>query len=182
MLGVTGPNAAGKGEVCARLAERGFRVHSLSDVVREEAAREGLPPEREHLIRIGNRLRAEGGAGVLAVRILPRIGGRDVVDSIRNPEEVRALRALPRFVLLGVRADPRTRFERSRLRARPGDPETFEAFLDRERQENRDDPTGQQLDATFRLADRRLDNDGDLLRLRDAVDALVDELDGRSLQ
>jgi dephospho-CoA kinase len=178
VLGVTGSNAAGKGEVSAHLASGGFRVYSLSDIVREEAAARGLPPEREHLIRIGTELRREGGAGVLAERLLPRLGTRDVVDSIRNPAEVEVLRRLPSFVLVGVRAPAEVRFARSRQRARPGDPETFEAFLERERQENRDDPSGQQLDATFRLADRILDNDGALDRLREAVDRLLAELEG----
>jgi dephospho-CoA kinase len=173
---VTGPNAAGKGEVSAYLAALGFVVHSLSDVVREEAARRGLPPEREHLIRIGNELRAAGGPGVLADRILPRIGERDVVDSIRNPAEVATLRRNPKFVLIGVTAAPEVRFERSRRRARAGDPATFEEFLARERQENRADPFGQQLDATFRLADRVVHNDGGLEDLHAAVAALLTEL------
>ena len=38
----------------------------MTPEVREEAERLGMPPEREHLIRIGNELRASGGAGVLA--------------------------------------------------------------------------------------------------------------------
>lgn len=176
VLGVTGPNAAGKGEVSAHLAQRGFTVHSLSDIVREEAAALGFPPEREHLIRIGNELRREGGPGVLAERLMPRLRGHEVVDSIRNPAEVEVLRRLPRFVLVGVRAPAEVRFARSCSRARPGDPSNFEEFLERERQENRSDPSGQQLDATFRLADRILENDGGLDRLREAVDRLLAEL------
>lgn len=176
VLGVTGPNAAGKGEVSAYLAALGYTVHSLSDVVREEAAARGLPPEREHLIRIGNELRAAGGPGILAERIIPRLGARDVVDSIRNPAEVGALRRVPGFVLIGVTAAPEVRFERSRRRARPGDPSTFEEFLARERQENRADPHGQQLDATFALADRVVRNDGGLVELRATVAALLADL------
>ena len=176
VLGITGPNAAGKGEVSGILAVRGFATHSLSDVVREEAAARGLPPEREHLIRIGTLLRREAGAGVLAERLLPRIGARDVVDSIRNPAEVAVLRGLPRFVLVGVEAPARLRFERSRRRARSGDPESFEAFEARERQENSSDPAGQQLAATFRLADRVIENDGDLDTLRVRVDELLSSL------
>ena len=176
VLGITGPNAAGKGEVSGILAGRGFATHSLSDVVREEAAARGLPPEREHLIRIGTLLRREGGAGVLAARLVPRIGKRDVVDSIRNPSEVAVLRALPGFVLVGVEAPAELRFRRSRSRARSGDPESFEGFLERERQENSSDPAGQQLAATFALADRVIVNDGDLDALRQRVDALLTSL------
>lgn len=180
VIGLTGPNASGKGEIAARLGSRGFTLHSLSDVVREEAARRGFPAEREFLIQVGNALRREGGPGVLAARILPRLqdGGRAVVDSIRNPAEVRVLReSLPRFVLLGVQAPLDTRYRRSLERARPGDPRTLEEFAAREAQENTADPTTQQLDETFRLADRVLDNTGDLARLAAALDRLLDELD-----
>jgi dephospho-CoA kinase len=179
VIGITGPNAAGKGEVAAYLATLGFRVHSLSDVVREESLRLGFPPEREHLIRIGNDLRRAFGPAVLAERILPRLGGRDVVDSIRHPAEVEALRRLPGFVLVGVTARTATRFARSVARGRPGDPASLEAFAAREVQENSAAREGQQLDATFRLADRAITNDDDLEALHDAVGRLVGEFGGR---
>jgi len=176
IIGLTGPNAAGKGEAARYLASLGFQLHSLSDVVREEAARLGFPPEREHLIRIGNQLRREGGAGVLAERILPRLASKDVVDSIRNPAEVGALRKLAAFVLLGVNAATRLRFERSLLRARPGDPATLEEFESRERQENSSTPEGQQLDATFRLADSVVSNDANLDSLHRQIDRFLSGL------
>jgi len=178
VIGLTGPNAAGKGEVAAHLASLGFRIHSLSDIVREEAARRGLAPDREHLIRIGTELRRRGGPGVLAARILPRLEDRAVVDSIRNPAEVQVLRdGLPRFVLLGVTAPTEVRFERSVARARGGDPATLEEFESVERRENADDPAAQQLDATFRLADLSINNSGDLAALRAEVDRVLEPLD-----
>jgi dephospho-CoA kinase len=97
------------------------------------------------------------------------------VDSIRNPAEVEVLRGLPHFVLVGVRAPLEHRFHRSLQRGRPGDPATLEGFERRERQENSADPQGQQLEATFRLADRIVDNDGDLAALRSTVDRLLAE-------
>lgn len=173
ILGLTGPNASGKGEVARHLAQRGFAVHSLSDIVREEARRQGFEPDREHLIRIGNELRAAGGPGILAERILPRLGDRDVVDSIRNPAEVQVLRRLPHFTLLGVQASWRMRFERSRARARPGDPMDADQFRLREAQENTADPNAQRLQATFEMADRIVVNEGDLEALRLALDHLL---------
>jgi dephospho-CoA kinase len=174
VLGLTGPNAAGKGEVARLLKEHGYRLHSLSDIVREEAESRGLPPEREHLIRIGNALRASGGAGVLAQAILPRLGARDVVDSIRNPSEVEVLRSLPDFLLIGVRAAVETRFRRCVDRQRPGDPATLEEFRQREAEENTDDVARQQLNSTFALADRIVENDGDLEQLHRSVCAFLD--------
>ncbi|MCP3977781.1 MAG: hypothetical protein GY716_00425 [bacterium] len=178
VIGLTGPNAAGKGEVAAFLADAGFTAHSLSDIIRDEAAARGLPAEREHLIRIGTELRRSGGPGVLAQRILARLGRRDVVDSIRNPAEVEVLRSVPGFVLLGVRAATSTRFTRAVERARPGDPVTLDEFRRREEQENTSDPAAQQLDATFRLADRTVDNDGDLNALHRDLRGLLDAWQG----
>jgi dephospho-CoA kinase len=162
--------------VSAYLHALGFTVHSLSDIVREEAAVRGLAPEREHLIRVGTELRERGGPAILAERLLPRLGARDVVDSIRNPGEVAALRRVPGFVLLGVTAPEPVRFVRSRSRARPGDPATFEEFVARERQENSANPAGQQLAATLALADHVIENDADLPALHRKVDALLKTL------
>jgi dephospho-CoA kinase len=182
VLGVTGPNAAGKGEVSEYLRTQGFTVHSLSDIVREEAAARGLPPEREHLIRIGTLLREQGGPSVLAERMLGRLTGRDVVDSIRNPAEVETLRRVPGFVLVGVDAPREVRYARSRTRARAGDPESFEKFTARERQENSANPAGQQLGATFALADRVVNNDGDLAELHRRLDELLRSLGATLLE
>ena len=176
VLGITGPNAAGKGEVSAHLRDRGFAWHSLSDIVREEAAAAGLSAEREHLIRIGTELRERSGPGVLAGRLIPRLGWRDVVDSIRNPAEVEVLRRVPGFVLVGVDAPAELRFARSRERGRPGDPASFAEFTSRERQENSANPAGQQLRATFELADRTIVNDRDLRTLHGRIDALLHDL------
>lgn len=142
------------------LAARGFSVHSLSDVVREAAAAAGLAPSRDHLIATGVRLRSEEGPGVLAARILPRLTGRAVVDSIRGPAEVAILRTLPAFVLVGVDAAMPLRFERSRLRGRLGDGSTLDEFARQEERENATAETGQQLRRTLALADRVLVNDG----------------------
>lgn len=173
VVGLTGSNASGKGTVAARLADLGFAIHSLSDIVREEATRLGLPLEREHLIRVGNALRRAGGPGVLAQRIVPRLGPRDVVDSIRTPDEVTVLRGVPGFRLLGVKAPLELRLARAVERGRAGDPLTLEAFLAREREENSGDPYAQRLDSTFALADEVLDNGGTVADLRQGLDRLL---------
>ncbi len=174
VLGLTGPNASGKGAVAEYLGTRGFNLHSLSNIVREEAAARGLPREREHLIAVGNELRRERGPSVLADILIPRLGDRDLVDSIRNPAEVNALRTLPHFTLIGVAAATEIRFRRCLQRSRPGDPDTLAAFEARERQENSDDPNSQQLALTFEMADRILWNDSDLDSLHLAVDRLLE--------
>ena len=178
VIGLTGPNAAGKGEVAQALKKLGFSYHSLSDAVREEALALGRTTGRDDLILTGNELRRGGGPGILAQRIIPRLCGRDVVDSIRNPAEVAALRSVPGFTLLGVTAPTEVRYRRALKRGGRGDAVVdLASFLEKEAEENTADPAAQQLSATFALADRTLVNDGALDTLRAAVSALVEELE-----
>lgn len=151
------------------LKERGFSIHSLSDEVREEATRGGLDHTRENLIATGTSLRAKYGDGVLAQRILPKLGTRSVVDSIRNPGEIRVLRSLPGFRLLGINAPISLRFERSSRRARTGDGVTLEEFARKEALEKSSHGPGQQLDTCFSMADLVVENDGSLDELHRRV-------------
>lgn len=173
IVGLVGPNASGKGEAAACLAADGFGVFSLSDVVREEAAARGLPPERDVLIRTGQQLRRQFGAGVLAERILPRLGPRAVVDSIRSPAEVAVLRRREDFRLLGIDAPTALRWKRAVERGRAGDAPSLEEFRLQEARENTQDPESQQVLAALALADEKLDNDGSLEELRRRVRGVV---------
>lgn len=178
VIGLTGPNAAGKGEAAAALRELGFAYHSLSDVVREEALARGRTTGRDDLILTGNELRREGGPGVLAERILARLGPRDIVDSVRNPAEAQVLHGARGFVLLGVDAPVAVRFERARGRQGRGDAtSSLEAFVRKEAEENTTDPTAQRLTATFALADRVVTNDSTLPVFKEKIRALVKDLE-----
>ena len=180
IIGLTGPNAAGKGEAAAYLSSMGFAYHSLSDVLRDELSGRDLPPTRENLIRLGNELRAAHGAGALAERIKPLLYMRDIVDSIRNPAEVEVLRRLPGFVLVGVDAPVAIRFQRAVARGRPGEGMTMEEFRAKEARENSLDVTRQQLAQTFALADHKVSNAGSLSDLHRKLDSLLKQLEGRS--
>ncbi len=181
VIGLTGPNAAGKGEAAAALRARGFACHSLSDVVREEAVRRGRSTGRDDLILTGNELRREGGPGVLAEFTVPKLGERDLVDSIRNPGEVEVLRRVPGFLLLGVTASPDVRFDRATRRLGRGDAlASLEAFLAKEAEENSCDPAAQRLSATFALADLVVVNDGTIQDLRDKIGAVLLGLEGEA--
>jgi dCMP deaminase len=179
ILGVAGPNGAGKGEVVAYLRARSFASLSLSDVIRDELRGRGERETRERMIEAGRALRAAHGPAVLAERIRARLrpDRHYVVDSIRHPAEVEALRSLgARFRLLWVDAEPARRFERLRKRARPGDPESLEQLLQLEaRERGSADSAAQQLDAVAKLADLELRNDDTLETLQGRVQQLLEE-------
>ena len=179
ILGVAGPNGAGKGEVVAYLRARSFSALSLSDVIREALRDQGVSETRERMIEAGRRLRAEHGPAVLAQRLCARLlpDRHYVIDSIRHPAEVDALRgATRRFRLLWVDAGPALRYARLRERARPGDPDTLERLLELEgRERGSDDEAAQQLDSVKALSDVRLRNDGSLAELHAQVQAVLAE-------
>jgi len=167
-VGVAGLNAAGKGEVVRLLERRSFYRASLSDVIRADLAREGKEPTRENMIQRGRALRERFGPAVLAERAQRALPSdrNHVIDSIRHPAEVEALRAGGDFLLLWVEAPPRVRFERSRARGRAGDGEDFARFEELEARELASgEGAAQQLLAVRGLADLVIPNDGSLEEL-----------------
>lgn len=165
IIGLTGKNGSGKGEVANFLKERGFHYLSLSDVIRDYLRKKKKPLTRNALVASGNRLRAEEGSGVLAEKVLSRmeIDKNYVVDSIRHPMEVKTLRRRKDFVLLRVDASQKTRFNRLRRRGREKDPKTLREFLRLERLEAKSHvKEDQQLHQTLRMADRVVRNDSSL--------------------
>jgi dCMP deaminase len=175
-VGVAGLNGAGKTEVVRFFERRSFYPVSLSDVIREDLATDDLEPTREHMIVRGRELRERYGPAVLAERVIATLPAdrHHVIDSIRHPAEVEALKGAGSFALLWVSADVRTRFERSQARGRSGDGDTLQEFEALEARELASaDGAAQQLLAVAALADETVPNDGDLLELEGRLDVLV---------
>ena len=137
---------------------------SCSDSIRSWLSEKEIETTREALIEGGRELRRQGGPGVLAEMLLEILDGGDaVVDSIRTPAEVEALRSRGDFVLIEVRADGDARWERMVERGRAGDPSEKATFLIQDAAEAKaEDEAGQALDATARMADVVVLNDGTL--------------------
>jgi dCMP deaminase len=179
IIGLTGLNACGKGAVVEFLVSRGFEMFSLSDELRAEIRSRGLEVDRDRLILVGTEIRERFGPGVLAERVLGRmeLHHNYVVDSIRNPAEVEALRRRKDFLLLVVEAEPERRFQRALLRNRESTPDSLERFLEQEGRELASaNPSAQQLAATIRLADIRVDNNGTEVELHQRLTELLPRL------
>ncbi|MFQ6672660.1 MAG: deaminase [Candidatus Tectimicrobiota bacterium] len=176
IIGLTGRNGAGKGVMADYLARKSFEVTSLSDIIREELRARGEPITRERLIEAGRELRATYGPAVLAERTLARLAPHKhyVIDSIRHPAEVEALRSREGFVLVAVEAPLEVRFERNRERNREADPQSLEAFRALEEAELESPETeGQQLRRCEAMAERVVVNDSTLAVFHDRIDQLV---------
>lgn len=177
IIGLTGPNASGKGELANILKKRNFKYYSCSDIIREEAEKRGLEKTREILINIGNELREKFGPNYLAQKILEKInsdrqtGQKDfVVDSIRNPFEVEELKTDKEFILFGINAPIESRYERAKARGRVENAENFYEFKLIEEKENSQNPKAQQQDKVYKMADKYVYNDGNLEDLEKRFD------------
>jgi dCMP deaminase len=178
ILGVSGLNGAGKGELVAFLEARSFYPLSLSDVIRDELRARGLEESRERMIETGTAIREADGPGELAERLAAKLVPEHnyVIDSIRHPAEVEVLRAnTDRFRLIWVEADEQTRLARIRARRRDGDPTTLDELRALESRElGSSDPAAQQLLAVRELADSTVENDGTLEQLHESVQRIIE--------
>ena len=180
LVGLTGRNASGKSTLVSWFSERGLTSVSCSDSIRTWLRGQGVETTREALIEGGRELRRNGGAGVLAEMLLEILDGEDaVVDSIRTPAEAEALRSRGDFVLIEVRADEESRWQRMTSRGRTGDPTEKEAFLSQEAAEAKsEDEAGQALDATAAMADITILNDGSIEDLEGKLEGIWSGLRG----
>lgn len=172
-IGLTGTNGSGKGEVAAFFQKRGYAYVSLSDVIRDELEKNGMPITRDNLIRKGNQMRETQGADVLARIVTKKIKGKTVVDSIRNPQEVEYLRGVDSFILLAIDAPVEMRFERAKKRGREESASTLQDFIAKESEEMTDRQTGQQLSNCIQLADFKIENNSTLENLYKKLEKFV---------
>ncbi|HEX6512345.1 MAG TPA: AAA family ATPase [Chloroflexota bacterium] len=194
-FGLTGLPASGKGTfkdlLLEELDRRGLAhaYHSLSDELRAEVRFRGLPVERDVLREMGHELRLKHGSGILSKRVLDRIAADarqglqyavTIVDAIRNPGEVRALRDSldSDFLLVAIEAPVDSIIERLRARARAGDivddDELSRRVLAAELGLNEPEH-GHNIAECIAMADVRIDNAGSLARLRSAATEFVEK-------
>ena len=178
LIGLTGRNASGKTTVVKWLEDKGFLAVSCSDSIRAWLAEERIDESRDSLIEGGRELRRRGGPGILAEMLLERLSGSEaVIDSIRTPGEVEALRSRDDFVLIEVRAGRDSRWERSQERGRTGDPGDKKTFIAQEKSEEvAFDEAGQALIATAKMADLVLFNNGSIEDLHSDLEEMLGQL------
>ena len=162
IIGLTGTNSSGKGEAANFFRQSGFSYFSLSDIIRDELSREQQEITRDNLIQKGNQLREKHGADILARRVMEKVEGNAVIDSIRNLFEINYLRKQEGFILLAIDAPVEIRYTRAKKRGRNESATTLEEFIAKEEEEMGQGEKGQQLEASMQAADYRVTNEGSL--------------------
>ena len=179
-LGVVGRNGSGKSTVCEYLVSKGYRVFSLSDVVRQYATREGKLHDRDTLTQLANQLKATHGADYFARCAQDDARAIDqqpiVFDSIRHPDELHYLKS-HQVQFIGVHAPLSDCYERIIRRGKGTDFVSFDEFKRQDAYEMKGQSFGQLIEECLLLCDVRIDNDGDLRNLYDRLDDMLTTMD-----
>jgi len=97
-----------------------------------------------------------------------------VIESIRTPGEVAALRRYRGFVLLAVDGDLKLRYERIKKRNSETDNVSFDTFVASEKREMfSDDPNKQNLTRCIEMADYKILNNSSLEHLHKNIDEFL---------
>jgi dephospho-CoA kinase len=180
IIGITGPIASGKSVLVEMLVEKEFVYYRLSDEVREEAKNLGVAIERKALQDLGNAMREKFGNGYWAERLIKKMepGKKYIIDGIRNPGEIDALRKLGNFVLIGIDAPVEKRFQWILARNKDSDPKTLEEIkaMDSRDRGVGEASHGQQSQKCYDMADVYVLNDGTFEDLAKKVSELLETI------
>jgi dephospho-CoA kinase len=182
IIGITGTIGAGKGTVVGYLTERkGFTHFSVRAFLIEIITARNMEVNRDSMVQVANELRASHSPSYLIESLYERArkAGNDcVIESIRTPGEVAALRTKKDFTLLAVDADPLLRYERIKLRGSETDMIDYDTFLANEQREmDADDPTKQNIRKCIALADYRIENNDSIEALFAVTEKILQQIE-----
>lgn len=181
IIGITGTLGAGKGTIVDYLINQKKLSHySVRAYLIREIEKLGLTNNRDSMTLVANRLRAENSPSFITDELYKEalINGKNaIIESIRTPGEIEALRNKGKFYLFAVDAKPEIRYKRIVQRASETDKISFETFLANEAREmNSTDPNKQNLKKCIAMADFTFDNNGDFDRLHQQVEEVMTKI------
>jgi dephospho-CoA kinase len=177
ILGITGTNGAGKGTVVGILKKKGFSHLSVREFLSEEIKKRNLPLNRDSMFSVANELRAKHSPSYIVERLYEKAEGNCIIESVRTPGEVFALKKKGSFLLISVDADPKIRYERIIKRGSVTDNLSFEEFVeDEQREMSSDDPAKQNISKCLELADFKLINNSSKKLLEKQVEKIIEQI------
>jgi len=166
--------ACGKEEFLKIARLKGFAVVRMGDIVRENAAKAGIPVKDPDVGNFANEERKKHGFDIWAKRTLPMISsGLSLVDGVRGPTELAIYRAAfpTGLYVVAVHSSPETRMRRMMKRKRKDDPVNEMEFQARDARE-----LSWGLGDVIALADHVIVNEGDLATYRTQATAIIDKI------
>ena len=172
---LTGMPGSGKSIIAEVARAMGIEVLSMGDVVREEVSKRKLQPTPENILRIAIELRKVHGLDIIARRIAEKLAKIEadvvLIDGVRGLYEVKVFEKYGKCIILAIHSSPKTRYERLKKRNRPGDPKTWDEFVNRDLTE-----LDLGIGNVIALADYVVVNEGSIEELKHSVTALFREV------
>ncbi len=172
IIGITGTNGSGKGEVVNILVKYyGFTHYSIRDVLTQELKKQQREINRETLRDIANQLRKTYTNDILIRKILTQVNSQDcIIESIRNIDEAKYIQN-QNGILIAVDAKIRIRYERIIRRHSKTDSVSFEEFQTEELSEYENTNTSSQnLRKCIEMADIKLYNNSTIAELTTQIE------------
>ncbi len=175
IVGLVGPISSGKGTVAKYLQENhDAGIYKFSDVLRDVSQRLHLEITRENLQNLSTCLRKEMGEDILAKAIAEDVEKDDhdivVVDGIRRWADIMHLKKKSNFILTGIEAEPKLRYQRLVQRGENhGDSDkSYEQFLEDQGQE-----ADAEIPEIIKEAQEIIENNHDLKNLYNDIEKIL---------
>lgn len=179
IIGIAGTISSGKDVVAKILSKKlNYPVFTFSDLLSKEMEKKNINPTRKNFQDFADGLRKKHGNDILA-KLIFQNSPRDnmIINGFRNLAEVKYFRNLKnkKFVLIGIDAPQKLRFERGLRRKRIADSEIFEEFVKRDERSMgaRNVDYTQNIKACIDQADKIIINDGSIKELDQKIDNLT---------
>lgn len=178
IIGITGTLGAGKGTVVDYLVEKkGFVHYSVRSFLIKEIEKLNMPINRDSMVLVANELRAKHAPAYIVEQLFEeakKSGNNCIIESIRTPGEVDALKLKGNFYLFAVDAKPEIRYNRITHRKSETDNVSFETFLSNEKREMESlDPNKQNLSRCIDMASFKFENNGTISELIDQIEKII---------
>ena len=165
VIGIIGTIASGKDTAGAYIAKKlKAPIFEMSQPIIEEAKKRGVELRRENLAKISSEISIKKGDDYFIKQILEKIDDVGIITGMRQLPQLAFLRKRSNLILISIDADPRERFRRAIARHRLSEEQTFDSFVNEEKDEN----SGHHMLRLFeclKRADYKITSDNGIRRL-----------------